>query len=130
MTADVLVDGEHAGITALTNPSGLVIDANGLRLSGLTATVLRIAGAKIQEPDRPASSDIQTSPVADTVSKSPNGQLVEAVLTPNNSSHVDQPTSQETSLQILEQKASQSASKAVKKAKKQCRKLKVRLVSS
>ncbi|ELY5749421.1 pullulanase [Streptococcus iniae] len=118
LTADVLVDGEHAGITALTNPSGLVIDANGLRLSGLTATVLRIAGAKIQEPDRPASSDIQTSPVADTVSKSPNGQLVEAVLTPNNSSHVDQPTSQETSLQILEQKASQSASKAVKKAKK------------
>ncbi|MGL6299625.1 hypothetical protein ACR31S_04405 [Streptococcus iniae] len=43
---------------------------------------------------------------------------MEAVLTPNNSSHVDQPTSQETSLQILEQKASQSASKAVKKAKK------------
>ncbi len=55
--ADVLVDGERAGISNLTDPKGISWTERGLRLDALTATVLRLSAKEEAEnpalPDRP-----------------------------------------------------------------------------
>jgi len=55
--ADVLVDGERAGISNLTDPKGISWTETGLRLDALTATVLRLSAKEEAEnpalPDRP-----------------------------------------------------------------------------
>lgn len=57
--ADVLVDGERAGIANLTDPKGLTWTGTGLRLDALTATVLRLSAQK--ETPQPVLSE-STSP--------------------------------------------------------------------
>jgi pullulanase len=55
--ADVLVDGERAGISNLTDPKGISWTETGLRLDALTATVLRLSTKEEAEnpvlPNRP-----------------------------------------------------------------------------
>ena len=53
--ADVLVDGERAGISNLTDPKGISWTEKGLRLDALTATVLRLSTK--EEAENPALSD-------------------------------------------------------------------------
>ena len=57
--ADVLVDGERAGIANLMDPKGLTWTGTGLRLDALTATVLRLSAQK--EAPQPILSE-STSP--------------------------------------------------------------------
>lgn len=57
--ADVLVDGERAGIANLRDPKGLTWTGTGLRLDALTATVLRLSAQK--ETPQPVLSE-STSP--------------------------------------------------------------------
>ena len=55
--ADVLVDGERAGVINLTDPKGISWTERGLRLDALTATILRLSTKEEVEnpvlPDRP-----------------------------------------------------------------------------
>lgn len=53
--ADVLVDGERAGISNLTDPKGISWTETGLRLDALTATVLRLSAK--EEAENPALPD-------------------------------------------------------------------------
>lgn len=69
--ADVLVDGERAGIANLTDPKGLTWTGTGLRLDALTATVLRLSAQK--EAPQPIPSE-STSP--QTSKKNEKAQFV------------------------------------------------------
>lgn len=120
ITAEVLVDGNRAGITPLTHPSGLEFDASGLRLSGLTASVLRIASAKPQEEKVVEHSQASSSHGSDSLGETKNGQVVKPVSVVGKNAKLDQQKRQERKekpLQIAEQKAKQSASKRIKRAK-------------
>ena len=66
--ADVLVDGERAGISNLTDPKGISWTETGLRLDALTATVLRLP--------------VQGAFVAPAVLEKPEYLLTEQDLTP------------------------------------------------
>ena len=67
--ADVLVDGERAGVLHLTDPKGISWTETGLRLDALTATVLRLsAKEEAENPALPDRSEYHT-PVSPTPEK-------------------------------------------------------------
>ena len=59
--AEVVADGNTAGITAISNPAGVARTSNGLTLAPLTATILRIKKANPAQEEKPqdTAKDIQ-----------------------------------------------------------------------
>ncbi|ENI8789388.1 LPXTG cell wall anchor domain-containing protein, partial [Listeria monocytogenes] len=59
--AEIVADGNTAGVSAISNPAGVTRNSNGLTLAPLTATILRIKKASPAQEEKPqnASKDIQ-----------------------------------------------------------------------
>ena len=51
--AEVVADGNTAGVTAISNPAGVTRNSNGLTLAPLTATILRIKKANPAQEEKP-----------------------------------------------------------------------------
>ena len=62
--AEVVVDGNSAGVSAISNPAGVTRNSNGLTLAPLTAIILRIKKASPAQEEKPqdTSKDIQQNP--------------------------------------------------------------------
>ncbi|QET82519.1 pullulanase [Streptococcus dysgalactiae] len=69
--AQVLVDAEQAGVTAIAKPKGVQFTKEGLTIDGLTATVLKVAAGAVEAPSQTqqARSEQSVRPVSTTVSK-------------------------------------------------------------
>lgn len=69
--AQVLVDAEQAGVTAIAKPKGVQFTKEGLTIDGLTAIVLKVAAGAVEAPSQTqqARSEQSVRPVSTTVSK-------------------------------------------------------------
>lgn len=69
--AQVLVDAEQAGVTAIAKPKGVQFTKEGLTIDGLTAIVLKVAAGVVEAPSQTqqARSEQSVRPVSTAVSK-------------------------------------------------------------
>lgn len=69
--AQVLVDAEQAGVTAIAKPKGVQFTKEGLTIDGLTAIVLKVAAGAVEAPSQTqqARSEQSVRPVSTAVSK-------------------------------------------------------------
>lgn len=69
--AQVLVDAEQAGVTAIAKPKGVQFTKEGLTIDGLTAIVLKVVAGAVEAPSQTqqARSEQSVRPVSTTVSK-------------------------------------------------------------
>lgn len=69
--AQVLVDAQQAGTSAIANPKGIQFTKDGLTIDGLTAIVLKVAAGPVEAPSQTqqARSEQTVRPVSTAVSK-------------------------------------------------------------
>lgn len=60
--AQVVADGNTAGVTAISNPAGVTLGADGVTLAPLTATILRIQKNSKPNQEKPKEEQNQTKP--------------------------------------------------------------------